>query len=191
MGIKDKRFEKTEYLIKSTFFDMVKNNKKITISEIAKRANIDRKTFYLHYESVESLYKVFMKDAESSLIEELDRLDFFNSKDSIKTFVQAYRTIFISYKDLFYAINKNKQFNEYIEFGKTSMMPYLNKYLSRNKKQEYLKKEIIYDQFFADGLIKFQQRFINGEFDFTLDQYFVEIEKIAKTFAGLYSKRIK
>ena len=71
------------------------------------------------------------------------------------------------------------------------MMPYLNKYLSRNKKQEYLKKEIIYDQFFMDGLIKFQQRFINGEFDFTLDQYFIEIEKIAKTFAGLYSKRIR
>ena len=131
---KDKRFEKTEYLIKSTFFEMVKSNKKITISEIAKKANIDRKTFYLHYESIESLYKVFMKDAESSLIEELDRLDFFNSKDSIKTFVQAYRTIFISYKDLFYAINNNKQFIEYIEFSKTSMMPYLNKYLSRNKK---------------------------------------------------------
>lgn len=191
MSNKDKRFEKTEYLIKSTFFEMVKNNKKITISEIAKKANIDRKTFYLHYGSIESLYKVFMKDAESSLIEELERLDFFNSKDTIKTFVKAYRTIFISYKDLFYAINSNKQFIDYIEFGNTSMFPYLNKYLSKNKKQENLKKELIYDQFFMDGLIKFQQRFIHGEFDFTLDEYFSAIEKIARTYAGLYSKRIK
>lgn len=191
MGNKDKRFEKTEYLIKSTFFEMVKNNKKITVSEIAKKANIDRKTFYLHYETIESLYGVFMKDAETSLIEELERLGFYHSKDSIKTFVQAYRTIFISFKDFFYAINNNKQFIEYIEFNNTSLMPYLNKYLSRNKKEEVVKKESVYDQFFVDGLIRFQQRFIRGELNFTLDEYFAEIEKIAKTFAGLYTKRIR
>lgn len=191
MANKDKRFEKTEYLIKSTFFDMVKNNKKITVSEIAKKANIDRKTFYLHYDTVESLYGTFIEDAAKSLIEELDRLDFYHSKDSIKTFVQAYRKIFISYKDLFYAINNNKQFIEYIEFNNKTLTPYLNEYLNKNKNKKYAKKESLYDQFFYDGVIRFQQRFIQGELNLTLDEYFIEIEKIARTFAGLYSKRIK
>lgn len=191
MGNKDKRFEKTEYLIKSTFFEMVKNNKKITVSEIAKKANIDRKTFYLHYETVESLYRVFMSDAENLLIEELERLDFYQSGDTIKTFVQAYRKVFISFRDLFYAINNNSQFIDYIEFNNTELMPYLTKYLSRNKNKKELEKEALYDRFFFDGLVKFQQRFIRGELKLTLDEYFLEIEKIARTFAGLYSKRIK
>lgn len=191
MGIKDKRYEKTEFLIKKTFFELVKNNEKISVSQIAKKANIDRKTFYLHYETVESLYGIFMKDAENQLIEELDRLDFYHSKDSIKTFVQAYRTVFISYRDLFYAINNNKKFIDYIEFNNKELMPYLNEYLSRYKSKKDLEKESMYDRFFFDGLIKFQQRFIRGELDLTLDEYFVEIEKIAKTFSGLYSKRIR
>lgn len=191
MANKDKRYEKTEFLIKKTFFELVKNNEKISVSQIAKKANIDRKTFYLHYETVESLYGIFMKDAENQLLEELDRLDFYHSKDSIKTFVQAYRTVFISYRDLFYAINNNTKFIDYIEFNNKELMPYLNEYLSRYKSKKDLEKESMYDRFFFDGLIKFQQRFIRGELDLTLDEYFVEIEKIAKTFSGLYSKRIK
>lgn len=189
--MKDKRYEKTEYLIKSTFFEMIKKGEKITVSEIAKRANIDRKTFYLHYDTTESLFNEFMKDAEKLLIEELDRLDFDNSKDTIKTFVSAYRKIFISHKDLFYATNNNKQFLEYIEFSNSELMPYLNKYLNKNKKREDLEKETIYNKFFADGLLKFQQRFISGELNLSLDEYFNEIEKISRTFAGLYAKRIR
>ena len=187
--MKDKRYEKTEYLIKSTFFEMIKDGQKITVSEIAKRANIDRKTFYLHYDTIESLFNVFTRDAEKLLIEELDRLDYDNSKDTIKTFFSAYRKIFISHKDLFYAVNNNKQFLEYIEFKDLDLIPYLNKYLNKNKKPEDLKKELIYNRFFADGLLRFQQRFIAGELNISLDEYFSEIEKMSRTFAGLYSKR--
>ena len=110
---KDKRFQKTEFLIKKTFFDMIKNNEKITVSNIAKKSNIDRKTFYLHYSTIEDLYKTFTEDAEKLLIEELEALDYHHSKNHVKTFIQAYRKIFISHKDILYAINYNKNFLEY------------------------------------------------------------------------------
>lgn len=184
---KDKRFQKTEYLIKKTFFDMVKNNEKITVSNIAKKSNIDRKTFYLHYSSIEDLYKTFTEDAEKLLIEELEALDFEHSKDHVKTFIQAYRKIFIAHKDILYAINNNKNFLDSYNYSFSLIQPYLN----INKSQKDIDHETIYNVFAFDGLLKFQQRYIRGEFNLTLDEYFNECEKICKTIASLYAKRKK
>lgn len=182
---KDKRFQKTEFLIKKTFFDMIKNNEKITVSNIAKKSNIDRKTFYLHYSTIEDLYKTFTEDAEKLLIEELEALDYHHSKNHVKTFIQAYRKIFISHKDILYAINFNKNFLEYTNLTFSLTQTYLNK----NKKQKDIDRETIYNVFAFDGLMKFQQRFIQGELKLSLDEYFNECEKICKTIASLYAKK--
>ena len=184
---KDKRFQKTEYLIKKTFFDMVKNNEKITVSNVAKKSNIDRKTFYLHYPSIESLYESFIKDAELLMIEELDKLDYIHSKDHIKTYMQAYKKIFISHKDIYYAINANKNFLEYQNNSSSLLSSYLNK----EKNQKDIDHETYYNIFVSDGFSRFQQRFIQGELNLTIDEYFEEIEKIFRSFATLYAKRSK
>ena len=49
---------------------MLKENsdKKITISEITRRANIDRKTFYLHYTSTEDIIREFSENKVDELI---------------------------------------------------------------------------------------------------------------------------
>jgi len=50
----DRRQIKTKKAIIGAFFTLLqeKNISKITITELAKIANIDRKTFYLHYEAL-------------------------------------------------------------------------------------------------------------------------------------------
>ena len=57
----DRRIEKTRKAIQEAYFRLIMNSKlkKITISEIAKEADIDRKTFYLHYESIDDILKDF------------------------------------------------------------------------------------------------------------------------------------
>ena len=60
----DRRVIKTKAAIRAAFFDALKekNTAKITVTEIARRANIDRKTFYLHYNSAEDILNELYRD---------------------------------------------------------------------------------------------------------------------------------
>jgi len=53
----DRRIKKTKESVRTAYLNLLKEKpaEKITISEIARNANIDRKTFYLHYSSVNDL----------------------------------------------------------------------------------------------------------------------------------------
>lgn len=66
----DRRVSKTKHAIQRAYFTLLKENsdKKITISEITRRANIDRKTFYLHYTSTEDIIREFSKNKVDELI---------------------------------------------------------------------------------------------------------------------------
>ncbi len=59
--MEDLRITKTKTAIKEAFISIIKddNTSKITVTEIAKQANINRKTFYLHYNSIEDLMSEF------------------------------------------------------------------------------------------------------------------------------------
>ena len=53
----DLRVERTRRAIQQAFHEMVNEGaKRITVKELAERAGINRKTFYLHYDSIEALY---------------------------------------------------------------------------------------------------------------------------------------
>lgn len=55
MNRTDKRFIKTEKLIQSTFYELLEEIgiRKVTIKKICDRAQISRKTFYFHYETLD------------------------------------------------------------------------------------------------------------------------------------------
>ena len=55
----DKRYEKKELLIKETFKHLLgeKYFERITVQELAAKAGIDRKTFYLHYDTLDKTIK--------------------------------------------------------------------------------------------------------------------------------------
>ena len=63
-GKMDRRIIKTKEAIKLAYTQLLQEqlSSKITITEIAKRANIDRKTFYLHFESTEAVMEEILKD---------------------------------------------------------------------------------------------------------------------------------
>ncbi|KRL58090.1 hypothetical protein FC70_GL000163 [Paucilactobacillus oligofermentans DSM 15707 = LMG 22743] len=68
----DLRVIKTENQINAAFISLIqsKATDKITISELAKEAQIQRKTFYLHYQSIDELILKF----EKSLLVEIKNL---------------------------------------------------------------------------------------------------------------------
>lgn len=60
----DRRIIKTRDAIKTAYMNLLieKQNHKISIAELSREANIDRKTFYLHYNSVDDIMTEIIKE---------------------------------------------------------------------------------------------------------------------------------
>lgn len=83
----DKRVKKTRAAIEKAYFEILaEKGNKITVSEIARVANIDRKTFYLHYESVDDILKYFCKKQVVECIAEFKISEKTSSFDIVSLF---------------------------------------------------------------------------------------------------------
>lgn len=75
-GKTDLRVKKTNAAIKKAFTDMIleKEPADITVKELAERAQIHRKTFYLHYTCIEALFEEVIRDIASAYYREIDQI---------------------------------------------------------------------------------------------------------------------
>lgn len=69
----DKRVTRSKKIIKSAFLElfMSKDFDKITVAEVSRKADIHRKTFYSHYNSLDELLSEFEDDIFDSVSDEL------------------------------------------------------------------------------------------------------------------------
>jgi hypothetical protein len=65
----DRRIEKTKVAIQQAFIELITSESqgKVTITEIASKANICRKTFYLHYQSTDDIVRDLQSSFEKSI----------------------------------------------------------------------------------------------------------------------------
>ncbi len=86
----DKRVVKTRRLIIDTFKSMIieMDYEKITIKELASRANINRKTFYSHFDCIDEIINMLSEEVAEILIENLKKIGMFKYP-SIAPFVKA------------------------------------------------------------------------------------------------------
>ena len=88
----DLRVRKTKRNIKHALAHLLQTKplSKITVTEIAKTAEINKGTFYLHYTDIYDLYYEFIHDVISDLIGQIDFLpDFFrNPEDFIRKMLE-------------------------------------------------------------------------------------------------------
>ena len=69
----DRRIEKTKQAMRHAFVELLKKKpyNAITISELTREADIDRRTFYLHYECIEDLVSEMQQIARDMIAEQL------------------------------------------------------------------------------------------------------------------------
>ncbi|MDK2961765.1 MAG: hypothetical protein PWP20_891 [Eubacteriaceae bacterium] len=72
----DLRVQKTREAIKKAFKEMVcqMDAPKITVKELTERARIHRKTFYLHYTSIDALFEDMLQEAANNYFAEIDEI---------------------------------------------------------------------------------------------------------------------
>lgn len=98
----DLRVIKSKTAIKKAFLELIreKGYANITITDIAKRAMINRKTFYMHYESTEELYNTVINELFDVLSPALDNIPYLQRKAQRKYIIELLM-LFKKHKDIF------------------------------------------------------------------------------------------
>lgn len=89
----DLRVRKTREAIKNAFKEMIceMTAEKITVKELSDRARIHRKTFYLHYTSIEALYQDIMSEIADGYYAEIEKIPLPYSHEQInRVFFEYY-----------------------------------------------------------------------------------------------------
>ena len=112
MANNDLRVQRTKKILKDTFNEMIVTTdfEKITIKDLCDKAMINRRTFYLHYSSIEDILEDFISDYTH---EYYDLIKDFNPIEEVDELVKSYFTYSEEKGMMFERINTSPNF-EYI-----------------------------------------------------------------------------
>lgn len=90
----DRRVVRTRKAIRQAFLTLMQETEyqKVTITGIAREADIDRKTFYLHYQSVEDLANEIVQDEADRIVRTcLDSLESSDNGENVVDLSNGFR----------------------------------------------------------------------------------------------------
>lgn len=110
----DRRMVRTRKAIRESYFDLIKEKKttKISISEIARRADIDRKTFYLHFSSVEEVLYEYMDERVKFINDYLEEHNYFEDPYNVETLLNLIESAQEQDMEFLMLISKSDAYDE-------------------------------------------------------------------------------
>lgn len=181
----DRRQIKTKKAIIKAFFDLLqeKNLSKITITELAKLADIDRKTFYLHYKSIAELYNdlgsMFVSLIKDAIIE------YSANNNSPYSLFAGINDIIREKESLFKSIARNNDFTDFMFSIKDILCEELIS-LYGNKNTPASERFKLTAEFIASGTVSMYLRWLRGDVDISMDELaLLAAEMITNGASGL------
>lgn len=163
--------EKTRQAIQDAYISLLLEKKtgKITISEVARKANIDRKTFYLHYDSIEDILRNFCRNMIHELVEEAHRIHFSPQTFSIRVLLEALNRQVEENMDFFRFICLNREYDFFFDEIKELMIDGLM--ASAQDGMPFSADELkLYADYFLSGIISAYVRWIREEQPIPIEQ---------------------
>lgn len=161
---------KTKKAIRKAFAELIHENRelsKVTVSELVKRADINRGTFYNHYDSIYDVAEEFESEVISVLLEDTKKLstpnDIYEYLDNIIDYLKENENI---YKMLL----SSKEPLIFLERLKNSILNKLYAYLSNNPELAKTKSLKFNVSFLTDGIVNQVLRYFNGKSQYSLDE---------------------
>lgn len=162
--------EKTKKLIKSTFAELIKENQelnKITVSELVKRADINRGTFYNHYDSIYDVAEELEAEIIKVLFENTQKL---NSLDDIFKYLDEVISYLKENEDMYRLLLASDEPQVFLKKLNHSILEKLYNSIKNNpnfKNSDSLKFEL---SFFTDGIINQVLKYFTSMSDYSLDE---------------------
>lgn len=156
--------KKTIELIKNTFckiFEEKNDLSKISVVEICEQAQINRSTFYLHYDSIANVAESIQEDIQDALFSNLE-----DCTDLKTYFIETFIYLKTNEAQLKALITTDGPMNFLRKFKKMVANHYVEYFLSDTTDKE---KEL-YIQITVDGMVEQYVKYIRGKTKFTLDE---------------------
>lgn len=159
---------KTKKLIKTTFAELMNEKKelsKITVTELVKRAEITRGTFYTHYDDIYDVANEYQLETIDLLVSDdnvlytkKDILNYFNDIiNCLKKNEKIYKMLLSSNEPLIFLEKLKKMASQKILFALQNI----------SKETTYLELDV---SFFMNGTIAELLKYFRDESDYTLDE---------------------
>ena len=160
--------KKTRNLIKKAFAELINEKKelsKITVTELVKKAEITRSTFYTHYDDIYEVVNEY----------QLETIELLVSDDKILNSIQD---IYDYFDEIFECLNKNEEIYKMllVSNGSLIFLEQLKKlagekiyYVLKNiiKNNKYLELDV---NFYMDGVISELIKYFRGQSDYSSDE---------------------
>lgn len=160
---------KTKKLIRNTFAELIKENQelnKVTVSELVRRANINRGTFYNHYDSIYDVAEEVEAEVIKVLFEDNKNL---NSIDDIYGYLDNVIDYLKENEDIYRLLLSSREPLHFLKRLNRSILDKLYNFLKtcpKIAKSESLKFDI---SLFTDGVVNQVLKYFNGSSDYSLD----------------------
>ena len=172
--MKDRRITKTRKSIQNAYLNLLKQKgtEKITISDIAREADIDRKTFYLHYDSTEDIIREYAEEKTRELLARLTIRSFFSLSFDRKIFAKEVNSMLAEHLEFFWNEVQNVTVDILSEiYARHSRLP-----------ESDLKIQV---SFFVAGAMYVYQRWLRDEIPCSMEELGDKVSQIA--FTGVQS----
>lgn len=166
--------EKTRNLIRNTFSELLMEEKsinKVTVSKLVERADINRGTFYNHYDNIFSIAKEFEDEVLEILI---DSSKEFNNVNDIFNFCDDVVIYLKENEEMYKMILSSKDPLAFLEKLNNMLQENLFEYLKKSNNKKGTRMNI---SFYVDGVLNQALRYFNGNVDYDLDDLNVYMKK--------------
>ena len=188
--------EKKEYrsavrsrrLIRQAFLELLheKTFEKITVTDIVKRADINRSTFYAHYPDVIGLVEELRDDAIERSLELVSQTDFREIISDPVPFLQGLTSIGAENMDIFRLLSKSDFFLRQAEYLKDRL---LQKAINAVDIPEAIRTSSAFRiqvSFFIGGTLNIYQQWIQGRLDCSMEEISRQMGHLIAGMKDLY-----
>lgn len=177
---------KTKNLIRNTFAELIKEHKelsKVTVSELVKIADINRGTFYNHYDSIYDVAEELEAEIISVLLKDTKKL---NSLEDIFEYLDKVKAYLKENEDLYRLLLSSKEPQLFLE--KLTRLILEKIYNSINGNTNFrISNSLKFDiSYFTDGIISQILKYFNGTTEYNLDEI---CENSKRIFEMLFAKK--
>ena len=188
--------EKKEYrsairsrrLINQAFLELLREKpfEKITVTDIVKRADINRSTFYAHYPDVRGLVEALMEHAVNSSVELVAGLNIQDIFTDPASFLKGLSVIGVESQELYRLLGNSNFALRQVEKLKTVL---LEKAVSTVDIPESIRQSPVFHihiHFFIGGILNTYQQWLLGNLDCSVEEIMEQIANLITSNADTY-----
>ena len=183
----DRRVTKTRAAIKKAYLELIveKGQSKISVSELSRRADIDRKTFYLHYSSTYDVLADYVGERFSEIVDAMEESRFFENPFNGERLIMLLDKFYQEEEELLIAIAEGDEWDDLWNQVHDMLAEKVIELYVPLVNMDKGKLRICFD-FFGGGVIDVYRRWVKGDYSEDLYGIVEMVSEIAQTGLNRY-----